>query len=44
MRYRETSKAMGAARPHLLRLAGIVEHVTLLEFDGKLRADEVLRQ
>jgi alkyl hydroperoxide reductase subunit F len=25
-------------------LAGIVEHVTLLEFDGKLRADEVLQR
>ena len=25
-------------------LAGLVEHVTLLEFDGKLRADEVLQR
>lgn len=25
-------------------LAGIVEHVTLLEFDGKLRADEILQR
>ncbi|MGB7740270.1 MAG: alkyl hydroperoxide reductase subunit F, partial [Steroidobacteraceae bacterium] len=25
-------------------LAGIVEHVTLIEFDGKLRADEVLQR
>jgi alkyl hydroperoxide reductase subunit F len=25
-------------------LAGIVQHVTLLEFDGKLRADEVLQR
>ena len=25
-------------------LAGIVGHVTLLEFDGKLRADEVLQR
>ena len=25
-------------------LAGIVAHVTLLEFDGKLRADEVLQR
>ena len=25
-------------------LAGIVEHVTLIEFDGKLRADDVLQR